>query len=201
MSRVTVAELIKRAKTTAQDIDFVQWLESEWLDWYNECLLTLVTVAPNAVAVNRTLTLVQGSRQTIPETAARLVDVVRNTTSGRAIRNIDRKTLDEQFSTWHKDLADEAYFYVYDAGVPTTFYVYPALKTAGVQIDVVLAEKPVAATQTSDVIAVSDWYAPAIVDYLLYRAYLKNADYTNDLGRSDNFYNKFLSKLGVSNGG
>ncbi|SMB81404.1 hypothetical protein SAMN05660772_01837 [Pasteurella testudinis DSM 23072] len=197
MAKIKVTELINRAKITAQDVDFVQWPESEWLTWYNECLLALASARSDAGAETRTVTLVAGSRQTIPSDSNKLIEVVRNDSTGRAIRLLDRKVLDEQNPLWHKETGPEPKYYTYDPNIPTTYYVFPGVTTTTHKIDVVIAKSPTPADSVESEVPVEDWFAPAIVDYILYRAYLKNAEYTNDLTRSEYFRRSFYERLGV----
>lgn len=195
MGTVRVSDLINRAKTSAQDIDYVQWTADEWLDWLNECLLTITALRPDSSSETRTVQLVNGSRQSVPDDSHKLLDIICNTESGRAIRIITRDVLDQQTPNWHKSKGKEPLFYTVDANTPKTFYVYPAAKD-GHQIDVVLSVAPNKITSADTTIPFDDWYAPAIVDYLLYRAYLKNAEFTNDLVRSTHFIQAFYSRLG-----
>ena len=197
MAKIKVSELITRAKITAQDVDFVQWPEAEWLSWYNECLLSLASARTDAGAETRTVTIVAGSMQNLPEDANKLIEVVRNHTSGRVIRFIDRKILDEQHPDWHKRTDTEPLYYSYDTSVPNVYYLFPSVTGAAHKVDIVIAKSPPAATSSDTEMSVEDWFAPAIVDYILYRAYLKNAEYTNDLNRSEYFRRSFYERLGV----
>lgn len=197
MAKLKVKELITRAKITAQDVDFVQWPEAEWLSWYNECLLALASARTDAGAETRTVTIKPGSRQTIPEDSNKLIEVVRNDATGRAIRPIDRKVLDEQNPVWHKETGTEPKYYSYDSAVPTVYYLFPGVTGATHEIDIVVAKSPTPATSSEADVPVEDWFAPAIVNYILYRAYLKNAEYTNDLTRSEYFRRAFYEHLGL----
>lgn len=197
MAQILISEVIDRAKVTAQDVDFVQWPESEWLSWFNECMLALAAARTDAGADYRTVTIKAGSKQDLPEDANKLIEVVRNTASGNAIRIIDRKILDEQHLDWHKKTAAEPRYFAYDEKTPKVFWLFPGVTGGSHQVDIIVAKSPKKAAQTSEHIEVEDWFAPAIVDYLLHRAYLKNADYTNDLTRAEYFRRSFYEKLGV----
>ncbi|MBE2897786.1 hypothetical protein HPC37_02815 [Pasteurellaceae bacterium 20609_3] len=197
MAQILISEVIDRAKVTAQDVDFIQWPESEWLSWFNECMLALSAARTDAGADYRTVTIKAGSKQDLPDDANKLIEVVRNTSSGHAIRPIDRKILDEQHLDWHKTTGTEPRYYAYDERTPKVFWVYPSVSGGDHQLDIVVAKSPKKATSKTEKIEVEDWFAPAIVDYLLYRAYLKHAEYTNDLGRSDYFRRSFYDKIGV----
>lgn len=194
MATVKVSELITRAKTLAQDVDYVQWTLEEWLGWYAECILTISGLRPDAYVETRTLRLKAGSHQKVPDDAFKLLDIICNTESGRAMRPIERELLYQQYPSWPVEKGTEPHYFTLESLTPREFYVFPAAKE-GHEIQAVLSLAPPKPKSENDIIAVDDWYAPAIVDYLLYRAYLKNAEFSNDLARANHFIQSFYARI------
>lgn len=194
MATVKVSELITRAKTLAQDVDYIQWTLEEWLGWYAECILTISGLRPDAYVGTRTLQLKAGSHQKVPDDAFKILDIVCNTQSGRAMRPIERGLLYQQYPLWPSIQGEEPHYFTLEPLTPREFYVYPAAKE-GHQIQAILSLVPPKANSENETIALDDWYAPAIVDYLLYRAYLKNAEFSNDLERATHFIQSFYARI------
>lgn len=200
MPNIKVSDLIKRAKTVAQDLDFVQWEESEWLDWYNECILTLVSLRADAFTAIREIAMDKSaSAYELPADVDRLVDVFDYSKTGRIVRHIDRNFLDQQYPYWRTQASDDGpKYYVYDDNNPRIFHVYPSPLDLTHTLKVVVSAIPSKTSNTDESISVDERFAPAIVDYMLYRGYLKNSDYEDQLARAKFFMDSFYSKLGVS---
>jgi hypothetical protein len=194
MAVTTVQSLIEKASTVIQDRTNIRWSEAELLNWLNEAYQQIVLVRPDANAKTSTLTLVDGSKQYIPTEGTAFLSVIRNL-NGRAVRKVARDILDDQIPDWHAATPSATIeHYVVDAD-PKVFYVYPP--SAGASIEVVFSSVPTPHTTNIGTIKLDDRYAPAILDYILYRAYQKDADYAANDQRSASAYQTFLSSLGV----
>ena len=135
-----------------------------------------------------------GTRQLIPENGFKLLDVVRNmgtpvswvetapytgTVPGYAIRSVDRSTLDHTDPEWHRPalLTTEVLHYSYDTRDRRGFYVYPAQPEAQATrqlVEIIYAASPNELTNLADVIGLDDVYQPALLSYILHRAYAKD---------------------------
>lgn len=199
MSEVKVSDLINRAKTIAQDLDFVQWTEAEWLDWYNECLLQLCALRVDALSVQKQIPIDKTEPTfNLPEGADRLIDVLEYTKTGRIVRSIARSALDTQFPYWRTHATEDGpKYYAYDDMNPKQIHIYPSALDTDYVLNVVVSVPPPKADGVDDVIGVPEKFAPAIVNYLLYRGYLKVAEYDNDLVRSKFYLDAFYKALGV----
>ncbi|MGB0969432.1 MAG: DUF6682 family protein [Mycobacterium sp.] len=202
MSTVVAQNLINRAVVVLQDTTNVRWPETELLDWLNDGQRECALLAPDAYTEEDTVTLGGGSAQSIPADGIRLVDVPHNGSTGspgRAIRPVDRAVLDAQRPDWHNETASGTVkHYTFDDRNPTRFYVYPPA-TGGATVTVVSSKSPpdVAA---GDVIRVEDVYANAILDYMLYRAYSKDAEYAGNDNRAVQHFQAFQTSLGAKPG-
>jgi hypothetical protein len=201
VATVTVQNLIDQARTILQDQDSIRWSDAEFLGWTASAYREIVRHRPDANSVTSNVVTVADSRQTLPADGAYLISVVRNEAgSKRAVRPIERHVLDSQNPDWHTVNATNsdqtAKYYIYEKDSPKVFYLYPT-PVAGVNVSIQYARIPTAHTATSQTISLDDTYAGLIVDYLLYRAYSKDAS-VGDANLAQNYGQMFYNQLGIN---
>ena len=203
---VSVASVIDRVQATIQDTVGIRWPESELVLWVNDAQREIVLFKPDANAANETITLVGGTKQSIPSDGNRLLRVVRNMSAasggngGRSIRLVLADVLNGQAPNWHDPAVtgdarhtNVVRHYIYDEQDPRHFYVYPGVSGL-TYIEIVYSKNPTAVTASDD-ISIPDIYANAIMDYVLYRAYSKDAEYAANNQRSGQHYQLFLQTV------
>ena len=197
MGNITALSLIERAGTIIQDETNIRWPKDELLKWLNDGQREIVLHKPSAYPQEGIEALSSGTRQNIPSDGVSIIDVPRNETgSYRSIRIVEREILDAQRPNWHSDSpAQEVQHYIFDPRNPKTFYVYPPNDGTG-RVRVVYAAAPTDISQ-SDTITIDDIYANALLDYIIYRASSKDADYALNDRRAEAMYRTFLNSLGV----
>ena len=125
MATIKIIDLIAQAETIIQDKTNTRWAKSEWLDWFNGAVLAIVGLRPDANVANEIFSTIGGScLQVIPIDGLRLINVINNDTSGRQIRRIDKRMLDDQVDNWYSEVGTEIAHYVYDDRDPKTFWIY-----------------------------------------------------------------------------
>lgn len=202
---VTVQSVVDRVQTTLQDTTGIRWpVVDELVLWVNDAQREVALIKPDAAAMNETITLVAGTKQSIPPLGNRLLRVVRNmssaasnATGGRSIRIVDRDILDANTPTWHDPTVtgDAAHgttckHYIYDEANPRNFYVYPGVSGSAF-IEIIYSKNPVQVT-LSDSLSIPAIYANAIVDYTLFRAYTKDAEFAANANRANTHYQLFM---------
>ena len=205
MATITGTNIVDRAAIVLQDTTGVRWPQTEeLLLWLNDGQREVVLRKPDAYAQNVVVQLVAGTKQSIPATGIQLLDVIRNmgtggATPGRAITRIDREILDEQRPNWHSETASaETKHYMFDPRDPKHFYVYPPQHATAGQVEEVYASSPTDLSALGDTITLDDIYSGVLLDYILYRAYSKDADLTPTAPqRAISHYNSFLASLGA----
>ncbi|NVZ08017.1 hypothetical protein HW932_01925 [Allochromatium humboldtianum] len=212
MASVLVRDLITRAQTILQDTTSTRWPVEELVGWLNDSYREIILARPDANSETGTFTCSEGTRQELAKSdggfpnALRLLDIVRNvapTSSKRAIRHIDRQILDDQRRGWHADTPSvNIEHFMFDSRLPRSFLVYPpAAPTA--QLEVVFSSVPLAhpvedaEDGSTATIHIVDSYANAMLDYILYRAYTKDAEYAANAQRAANHYQAMATALGV----
>ncbi len=200
MATTKVVDVIARATTLLQDTTNTRWTKEELLNWFNDAQLAIVNRRPDTHVKNEEFQCIKGTKQTIPNDGLRLMHVVRNK-GGVAIRPIDMRVLDDQLPMWHEEV-DSSYVehYAYDLADPKTFYVYPA-PAANVAIDIVYTVAPEQITindfkTDTKTITLDDSYLNPIIDWMLYRAYSKDADYAANAQRAQMHFDSFRVSIG-----
>jgi hypothetical protein len=195
MATVTVSSLMSRVGTLLQDAGNIRWNSTELLDWLNDGQREVVMLRPEAGAANEPKALVAGTKQSIPDVGIQFLDAIRNT-NGRAVRIVSREILDAQRPDWHSDTPSTTIqHFTYDPRDPKRFYVYPPA-ASGASLDIVYSRTPTALT-LNGTIAIDDIYANTLVDYALYRAYSKDAEYAGNAQKAVAYYTAFANGLGV----
>lgn len=198
MSTLTAGMLIDRASTLLQDATNVRWPRTELLGWLNDGQRLIVLLLPDAYTAMEAVTATSSAQTTfnIPATGIRLIDVLHNTSSTkRAVRQIDRSVLDAQYPTWRSDAAaSDAKHFAFDKRNPKVFYVYPALNS-GSGVMVVYSASPADITAEATTITLDDVYGTALIDFMVYRAYLKDAEYSANDSRAKGAYETFIASL------
>jgi len=218
MSTVKVTDIIRRVEDVLQDTN-IRWPRTELQNWMNESYLAITLARPDANAKAGTFTCAVGTRQTLTKTggggypsALRLLDVTRNlaSTSGyKVIRLVARSVLDDQRPAWHAETGTTAIqHFTFDPRQPKEFFVYPPA-TAAAEIEVVYTDSPGATALTESqldpagsdttVILLDDIYMSPMIDWILYRAYSKDAEYGANEQRAQAAYGAFNAALTTKN--
>ncbi len=183
MGTILASEVINKVQIVLQDTTGVRWPDStELLGWLNDGQREVLIYKPNAYVKNESVTLVAGTKQSLPASGIQLIDVPRNmgangSTPGRAIRIVTREILDAQNPDWHTmPAAAVTKHYTYSPFDPKHFYNYPPA-TGSTQVEVIYSAAPEDVGSLSTAITLDDIYQNVLVDYVLYRAYSKDTDY------------------------
>ena len=212
MATIKVTEVIDRVESVLQDNN-VRWPRTELQHWLNEAYVSIVLLRPDANAVTGTFTCAAGSRQELTaqfSDALSLLDITRNlatSSNKKVIRVVARSVLDDQKPTWHTETGTvNIQHYVYNPKHPKEFYVYPPATTSA-ELEIIYVDSPGRHTLTSaqldptsatvDVIKLDDIYLSPITDWILYRAYSKDAEFGANEARAAASYQAFTAAIGT----
>jgi len=205
MATRKVIDAIAQVRATLVDNTSTRWPNPELLNAYNNAVLAVVNLRPDASTKNVAFTLVAGeSKQTLPSDGLRWMDVVYDVSSGQPIRSTKRRILDDQIPNWHNTPGPRVASWAFDERDPKTIYVYPQ-PTQAVDIQIVYSVAPQAVNITdfendTTTISIDDCYFNAIKEYMLYAAYSKDADYAANAQRAASHYSIFERALGNKSG-
>lgn len=215
MATIKVIDVISRVEAILQDTN-IRWPRVELQKWLNESYLSIVLMRPDANAVCATFTCAAGTKQELTASsggfpsALRLLDITRNVLSSsnkKVVRVVSRSVLDDQRPSWHSETQSaNIQHYTYDPRQPKQFYVYPpATNTA--ELEVIYADAPGSHSLTesqldptgnsTEVIKLDDIYLSPITDWILYRAYSKDAEYGANEQRAASSFQTFNAAIGT----
>lgn len=218
MGTISARAVINRAKRIIQDQTGVRWPNDELLQWLNSGQREIVSLRPDAGAITETRQLVAGTKQSVPDSSIRVLDIIRNmgldgSTPGDVVTYVTRNILDTQLRGWHYSTpSPTAVHWTYDDREPRTFYVFPPQPATGRgSIDIIHSECPEPCTlagvalddgvgttiaSADSLIRIDDIYEPSLVDYVVFRSYNKNQEYVQQ-GVDMKFWQKFVTGLGL----
>lgn len=212
---IAALDVAYRASVLLNDSsDSSRWPATELVAWMNDAVKAAVVINPSVASSVLDITLATGTKQVlggIAELAGltpyALLDITRNTavaSAGGAVRQITRTSLESQSPTWATTTASvNIQHFMFDVRAPDTFFVYPPA-AAGAKVEAVVSVVPAAVPAPSGTlwstvsgnIALSAVYLPAIVDYVCYRAFMKDATVEATSSRAAGFYQMFLAAVG-----
>lgn len=191
---LTAQNIIDRASMIIQDLTNVRWPVTELTNWLNDCRRELAVVRPDIFSTMTTVALASGAKQALPAGGLRLMDVPRNT-NGSAITVTNRGFLDQQNPTWHQMTASTTIkHFMIDERNPSIFWVYPPA-TSSASVEIVYQSAPTDYSTSSTLSSYEELYGGAMVDYICYRAFSKDAEYAGNAERAVAHYTQFLNSL------
>ncbi len=206
---ISAQSIIRRAVETLQDTTSVRWPVNELVRYLNDGQREIVLYRPDSMVTNATVTCVAGTKQALPTNGAKLIEVIRNaaaTSAKKSVRMINREILDAQTPGWHNITGSvDILHFMYDPRDPKTFYVYPPATTSA-QLDIVYAAYPTDITEPADGalytavtgnISLPDIYGNALLEFVLYRAFMKDSEYAGNAQRAQAHYAAFANTIGI----
>jgi hypothetical protein len=200
MGTVTAQSILNKAAIQLVDIPGVRWTRAELLSWLNDGMRQIVSIQPSASSTTVSKLLVAGTRQTLPTDGWLLLAIYRNmgtngSTPGRAIRLISREVIDSFNPNWNTDTAKaEVRNYIYTNQDQTAFYVYPP-NTGTQYIELNYSAQPADLTSETQAIPIFDIFQSALLDYIMYRACSKDAEYAPGLQLASGYLATFTAAI------
>lgn len=190
--------VINLARDALNDVAEVVWSDADLLSYLNDATLAIVNIRPDANSVIANVALAAGSLQTLPAGGRRLLDVMRNVTGGGAIQRTERAIIDALNPDWHGIESTTVRAYVYDDRTPKYFWVFPAIPSGQTpSVELMYAAQPTVITNpAAENFPLDDSYAPAAVEWVLYRAWSSDDESSPNYQRAQAKYQSFLTLLG-----
>lgn len=197
--------ILNQVAEILQDTGFTTWTTAQLIGALNTACKMVCNYRPDAHTTESDVTLVEGTGQSLPAVAQRLVDVLHNGDSanpGPALRLVDKKTKDQMEPGWHAEQkAATFYEVVYDERNPKRFYISPPANNTSPKIRVIVSTVPTDIAGNADV-ATTDFpliekYAPPVQEFMLYLAMSRDSERTPNGQRAAYHLNNFYNMLGV----
>jgi len=184
--------------------DGVRISESDWIDYINQAVLQILLVRPDANAVLKSVALIEGTKQKIPDDGHCFIDITRNMgedgeTPGKAIYGADRETMDQMNPNWHTaTVGTVVKNYMFDKKFPRIYFVSPPIgEVTDVYVELVYSEIPDAIDQSSDYMPLTETYFTPIKDWALSLAFSMDADSGANSTLGDKHQELFYRELGI----
>jgi hypothetical protein len=197
----TVATFLTDARNVLQDNRATKrWSDDELIAWANLGMREMVAIKPEVNTKVSAVRLSVGTRQLLPADGVQFFRVLRNmgtngTTVGPVVRGVDYDALDTQSSTWHSMTPVEAISeYAFRPSDPTRYYVYPPSDGNG-YVDIEYGALPADCVLGGN-LTILDVWVPTLLNYVLYRAYSKDAEFAANANLAASYYSTFGMALG-----
>ena len=171
---ILVSTVLTNVTTLLNDVGMVHWTQAELLAYGSEGQVELVKLKPDAATKTTTLQLVAGAKQTNPTGCIEIIDMRQNE-NGAAITPCDRTALDRFMPNWMTTPTASTVKHWMDDPNPEVFYVYPAQNATPGKVVITHSFTPPALTANGN-LGVRDIYQAAIENYILFRAFSKDAE-------------------------
>lgn len=202
----TAQSIILDAQTALQDLEGTRWSATELVRHLNRGQQDIRNARPDTTAEKVQVTLVSGYRQSIPDTAADLIDIPNNT-NGAAITKTDLVQLDAVSRGWRTSAQKGVVVhFMHDARRPREFEVYPPA-LGGTSVDMEVSSYPadvgvptapgLTFASVSGNIGLQDKWSTALLSMVLHYAYAKDAEYGGNAALSAAYLQKAQGILGA----
>lgn len=217
MTAPTARSALDRVGILANDTSARRWSLHTRFRWYNDGRREMALLKPSTFTTTAVLSLVSGSRQSLPALTNQLIRASRNVASAgpsplglESIIMVAKADMDGQVPSWG-DMsvfaAQKRVIHVMvDESDPLAYWCWPPNNGTG-RIEAIVAQTPDTiptpspsnqiASYESVVIDFDPIYFNAIVDYMLFKMYAEDAQQQENAARAAAHYQLFANALGV----
>lgn len=216
MGSILASVITGRAAVLLHDVGNDRWSEAEHLAAANDGQKEICIIKPDAFVKTVSYQLSAGTKQNIPdgtssyqdpdsatiEAGIELLDIVRNMgtdgeTAGNVVTLVDMEQLDMALPGWHSVTASATVqHYMFRESNPKVFYVYPKQPSTSMGwIEIIMSALPSNIAAVDNAITLDDIYFNPLVDYVMYRAYSRDADFAENAELAQKYYSQFLRSL------
>jgi len=195
------SDITLEVSSQLNDSDRITWPEDALHKYLTTAEEMIVTIRPDSYSGIATMQMVAGSKQSIPATALRLLDIKRNMgadglTPGRVVLVTDNDSLDLFESSWNAATQVAAvYNFIYDEKTPDTFYVDPPSDGTG-WLEVSISQIPPQVTAEGQTLVLKDIYRNALIQWCMFRAYSIEVDSASSQQRAAKHEKSFYQIMG-----
>ena len=205
---ISAQSILAQVARDLNDETSIRWTTGDLVAYFNDGQRDILTHRPDARNVTASIALASGAKQALPAGAEKLIDITHNTggTKG-AITRVQRSLLDSQVRGWRGLTGVTTILhFLYDEREPKAFEVYPPAAISGASVEAEYAAitvniaTPAPGTTTAAItgdLSLSDLFANAIRNYVMFRCYSKNTEFTANPSMAAAFYGAYANDLGI----
>lgn len=201
-----MVHLLDLVTETLVDTSNVDYTPTMLIYWYNMGCREIVKLAPDANTVTEVVRLAIGANQVAPAGAIQLLDVTRNmgidgVTVGKGITKTIQASLSIYDRSWSVLANQAAEVLNWAPDDPLSYWVNPPSDgTNYVEISFSKVPNQIiwdgGGVWESELVGVTDKYVNALLNYILFAAYMKDSDYPGNEARCQKYWNLFLADVG-----
>lgn len=186
---MTAADVLMSVRDQLQD-NGVRWKTPELLQYLGDgAMQVAVLAAPAELSVFRQLSLQTGALQQLPDDLLRLQGIP-------GISKVSMRDMNDTVPGWMQAKAGKPVHVVVTENAPDNiFHVYPPA-SAGQILHVQALARPIAPVNEASTIPLKAEWRAALIDYVLYRAFAKDADYAGNAARAATHQAAFAASVG-----
>lgn len=172
------------------------WTDADWLLFLAAAEREVCLAKPDTYVISAAVSLVAGTKQTLPAGATGVLDVYENTVSGRRCTLVERSLMDEAARFFPAATREvDAQHWIADTRDPTRFDVVPPNDGTG-SLQCLYGITPANFTAASNPIHLPDLYEAPIKFFALAEAYAANTK-RQDFTKSGIYRGEALKMLGI----
>jgi hypothetical protein len=211
----TETEILTVVSGILMDAANTRWPWTELRYYLNQGQRVISSARIDACSETRLVFLSSGVKQTIPTDAWWLLSVIRNAPIAvvegaqqpSGIRLCELENIADSAPDWANDTPSTTVKnYAYDERTPSIYYVWPPVSpgeyysgAANTRVEIAVAVNPTATTTTSSPIAIGQQYEAMLMDYILWRAFSKDAGLPNGMARAQMHGQAFQAAMAMAN--
>lgn len=210
MGSISVGSVIDEFERKILDESNDDTDEAENIGIFNNCIRTMINLAPKIHSETESVRMAAGVLQFLPAKGFELVDIPFNmgadgNVPGVMVRETTLKIMADLYPQWNTDpVSAEIEHFMKDDNEERRFYVYPPV-TDQTQVWVLVQMSTLPTPVVYDVdgdwrlltIPVEDQYINAIHNGMLYLYFDDDSDNPGNTPRSQNFYQRFMTALQI----
>jgi len=193
----TAQTVVDLASVQLNDEDNDDWTESILLGYLNQAMKALCRVVPEEFTIVERVAAAAGAQQAVPANCMRLITVIASVYGGvvRGLTRFDRSYMDAIYPLWYNADASQPRQFAHDQAVNSdTYWLYPPAPTS-TSVDLEYVRVP-ADLDLADALPVDDTFVPALVEYVLFRAYAEDKIHDGSDARAALHFQMFLTAVG-----
>lgn len=202
----SVQDIVRDAQVALQD-DGTRWPAPDLVRYLADGIELLLQAKPQEGAVGVVFEPAAGARQALPDDAISLLDVANNAQGRmRAMTQVGRADLEAVSRDWLSERpTTDLVHWMAPANEPKHFYVYPPA-SIGARLVLTYCQRPAPMpepvgadwTSVSGTTGLDAKWSPALRDYVLYRAWLKDAEFGGNAQIAAGYLSTFTAQLGAA---
>lgn len=189
---MTPQDVITEARPILNDPNGITYTDTELLAHVNAGIKEVSRIAPQYFYKTGLVTCVAGALQAISFADAQALLKVMRVVNGDVVHETDVQTLDLFDASWRAASSGAAKNWARDANDPLRFFVNPPSDNVQ-QLEILYVSIP-PTYALGGTISLPDSFAPALADYVVYRAESRDDQHVNS-NRAVAFFNSFVAKV------